>query len=275
MPKKNPQELSQRLLTERFIALKHSKDLLKVRAKGLAILGRKKMFTLAEWTLSFGKRVSTPGFITWGNIECKALGERFGLASWVVAMTCLVRRYDPMKHPLISIGAEYPQIRVVTDNADHVFITKLAYEAQKLGLIVICRQASRESVLILPGYIIDVPTPIEKPPLYSAFKMRIELPNGYPHDAARVLQTQATKLQRELLLRLGYVVPKRLRTSSLSSIVSELEVKKNRLSSGATYGIIDKLYGDDDLSQDKQRRNVVKVRRHRLKKRLHDLEDSR
>ena len=274
MSKNNPHGLWGDLLLERFIGLKHCKHLRRVRAKGLSILGRKKMFTAGEWILSFHERVSTPGYVAWCNGECRALGERFGLISWAVAMTCLVKNYDPRRHPLISIAAEYPQIRVVTDNADPVFLTKLAYEAQKLGLIVIHRHASGDSVLIIPGYTINVPTPIEKPPHYSAFRMRVELPNGYPHHPARELQRQATKLQRELLLRLGYTVPKRLRTSSLSSIASKLEVKKNHLSSGAIYTIVDELYPDDDLSQDVQRRNAVKVKRNRLRKRLHKLENS-
>lgn len=245
-----------------------------MRAKGLIILGRKKMFMPDEWTPSYSKRISTPGYIAWSNRECRELGERFGLASWVVTMYCLVKGYNP-ENDRLAIGSGYPQIRVVTDNTDQMFITKLTYEAQKLGLLVIYRQASSETVLILPGTITDVPAPAEKPSLYSTFQMRVEVPVGYPHDAARKLQSQATQLQRELLLRLGYTVPKRLRTSSLASIASDLKVEVNHLPSGAVYKIIDKLYGEDDLSHDKPRRNAVKVKRLRLKNRLQNLRNNR
>lgn len=274
MAKTNPQELWDKHLLERFIALKHSRDLLKLKAKGLNILGRKKMFKLTEWTPSFNERISTPGYIVWCNGDCQQLGDRFGLASWVVTMTCLVRGYNPQKDRL-AIESDYPQIRVVTDNSDKVFVTKLAFEAQKLGLSVVYRHASNESVLILPGYVTDVPAPAEKPSLYSAFQMRIEVPTGYPHDAARKLQGQATRLQRELLIRLGYDVPQRLRISSSTALAPELKIKEKRLAVGTTYNIIDKLYKDDDLSLDQQRRTVIKVKRHRLKKRLHQLENSK
>ena len=107
--------------------------------------------------------------------------------------------------------------------------------------------------------------------MYRAFQVRIETPVGYPPDAARKLQRKASFLARELLVRLGYRVPKRLRTSSLTSLASRLEIGKTHLQRRHVYDIVDKVYGEGDLSDDQRRRGSVKVWRNRLRKHLEDI----
>jgi len=57
-------------------------------------------------------------------------------------------------------------------------------------------------------------------------------------------------LARQLAERMGFRLPKRLRTSKLVGMSEVLEVEKGPLARGAIYDIIDKVYPDGDLSQD-------------------------
>jgi hypothetical protein len=98
--------------------------------------------------------------------------------------------------------------------------------------------------------------------------MRVETPTGYPPEAANHLQKEAGRLAKELLMRLGYSIPQRLRTSSMVSMADKLRVADEHLAYGDVYPIMDKVYRDQDITRDRQRRNTIKTRRHRLKKRL-------
>ena len=226
------------------------------------------MFTAEEWAQTFGERVSSQAYLEWHE-ECRALGERFGIAGWVVARLCLQKRYRPEQEPY-AIEAKVPRVRVISECSDPLFLEWLAYEAQRLGLFVVQRQGSFESTCIIPGYLEAPATPLppSKPPLHSAFQIRVETPIGYPPEAARQLQKEAERLARELLRRLGYRVPERLRTSSLVSQGDRLQVGEEQLPSGALYDIVENLYPDGDLAKDQERRNLIKSRRHKLRERL-------
>ena len=52
------------------------------------------------------------------------------------------------------------------------------------------------------------------PPITQAFCMRVEAPPIYPSEAVVDIQREAHRLGRELLSRLGYHVPKRMRKST-------------------------------------------------------------
>jgi hypothetical protein len=94
------------------------------------------------------------------------------------------------------------------------------------------------------------------------------IPVGYPPEAARNLQRRAIRIQRKLLIRLGYSVPQRIRTSSLVTQVSKLKVNKSSLPQRGIYEIVVKLYKEGDIAQDEIRHNAVKVMRHRIRKRF-------
>jgi hypothetical protein len=184
-------------------------------------------------------------------------------------MACLLKGYQPETQPY-AIEAELPQVRVVTESTDPIFLARLAYEAQRLGLYVVQRQGSSETTCIvtITAMLEPPPMPPSKPPLHSTFKIRVETPVGYPPEAASKLQKEAGVLRRELLKRLGYTVPERMRTSSLVSLAEDLKVGEGPLHSRGIYDIMDKVYEDGDLSEDQQRRKTIKSRRYNLRKRL-------
>ncbi|MCX6003032.1 MAG: hypothetical protein NTX46_01095, partial [Chloroflexi bacterium] len=240
MTKLRPEERNQKLLMERYIALQQSKELKKLRRQGLAILHREKMFTEREWGDLYQERTTSPEYIAWCNNECKKLGEVFGLASWVVAMACLVRGYRPETGKLY-IGSDWPRIEVVTEVTEHKFLKKLTYEANNLNLRVVLKQGPEETCLILPAKNKRIPVLTKKPPIHTSFTIRVAIPVGYPPEAARNFQRQAGRMQRELLIRLGYVIPKRIRTSSLTAQASILKVNKSSLPRRGIYDIVDKI----------------------------------
>ncbi len=166
--------------------------------------------------------------------------------------------------------AQWPRIRVVTESTNSVFLQWLSYEARRLGLYVVQRQGSVETVALYLDFLPPTPllAPSQKPPRDSAFYVRLDVPPGYPPEAAIQLQREAGRLAKELLKRLGYSIPQRLRSSHLTSMANELRVADGQLPSRAIYDIIDDIYKDKDLSKDQQRRKLIISRRHQLHKRL-------
>lgn len=258
-------ELWRRHTLERFIAFKQSGELERLRRKGLAICGRKKRFTGGEWFKSFGRRYSSPEYLEWYH-ECETVAQRFGLAPWIVYCSCLVSGYKPEEEPF-PVEAEWPRIRVVTNQSNPLFLEWLSYEAHRLGLYVIQRVSSVEVTHIPPNFPPSEPLLASERPLRDcAFYMRVESPLGYPPQAAQDLEKQAKRLEKELLRRLGYSVSERLRSSPLVAIADKLRVGKN-LAPGEAYQVIDDIYGED-LTNDRERRKLVGSRRNKLQKRL-------
>jgi hypothetical protein len=146
------------------------------------------------------------------------------------------------------IEAQWPKIRVVTENTNPLFLQWLSYEAHKLGLYTVGRQGSVETTVlnILPPC--GVLPPSLKPPRDNAFVLRIETPPGYPPEAAQKLQKKGERLAKELLRRLGYSIPQRLRGSTLVAMAAKLRVADNKLAVGEAYNIIDDLYGENDIT---------------------------
>jgi len=273
MSRTAPEERWRKHVYERFTALRQSGELEKLRAEGqdimkrLGILTRKRLLTTQEWWQTFSQRASSPEYRAWHD-KCRIVGERFGLAPWVVAMACLLRGYQPEKQPHV-MEAEWPRIRVVSESTEPLFLQWLSYEAQRLGLYVIQRHGSVETTLLnLNGAPSNQLSPSQRPPRDRAFYMRVETPPGYPPEAASQLHKEAGRLAKELLRRLGYSIPQRLRTSRVATMADKLRVADEHLACGDVYRIMDKIYGDKDITRDRQRRSTIKTRRHRLKKRL-------
>ena len=88
----------------------------------------------------------------------------------------------------------------------------------------------------------------------------------YPPQASANLEKRAKQLGKELFRRLGYSIPKRLRSSPLVTMADELRVA-HTLASREAYDVIDDIYGED-LTDDRKRRKLVASRRHKLRKRL-------
>ena len=286
MTKLTPEERWQKHVLERFVALRRSGELDRLRKSGLSILGRKNRFTGEEWRKSFSTRVKSQGYRKWYE-ECEAVGKRFGLNLQTVACSCLISKYDPNKEPF-TMEVQWPRIRVVTGNADPLFLQWLSYEAHRLGLYVVQRQGSSECTVFPMNLPPSRPLPnSQKPPRDTALYLRVETPPGYPPEAAQKLQKKADKLTKELLRCLGYSVPQRLRISPLVEMADKLRVSNDRLASGEAYGVIDDIYGDDNsakdddnpaeddynLAEDNKKRKLVASRRSKLRKRLIDQYD--
>jgi len=280
MAKRAPQERWKADINERIMALKVSGELKPLRTKGLRNLGRKKLYANGnEWWLDFNRRSSSPEYLEWQK-ECKSLAHRFGLAPWIVELMCLLKGYDPIKDDSIVREAQWPRIRVVTDNTDPLFLRRLAYEAQQFGLVVVQQQGSAEMTMLNLGdtlqEALELPAS-SRPPMDVAFRIRIELPPGYPPEAARDLITKACGLERDLRKKLGYRDRERLRASSLVPMAEKLKVEKRHITSREMYPIIDDIYMDEDiddfkevLKEDEVRLKQIKSRRYHLRKRIVD-----
>lgn len=272
MAKLQPEERWRIHVRERFIALEQSGGLKALRAEGLAILKRKKLLTPEEWWQTFSQRTSSPDYRAWHD-KCRTLGERFGLAPWTITMACLLEGYKPEEQRHV-MEAEWPKVKIVTESTDPLFLARLAYEAQKRGLYVIQRQGSVESTyLYLHPVPIDAleppPLPPSKPPLYTAFRIKVETPIGYPSEAARTLQKEAGQVGKELLKCLGYEIPQRLRSSKLVSMAEQLRVTTMPLRKNEAYDISDDIYNNEVGGiEDQKRRKLVASQRIKVHKRL-------
>ncbi|MFC2016516.1 hypothetical protein ACFLUF_02255 [Chloroflexota bacterium] len=273
MAKLTPRDRWLGYLKERIKVLKLSGKIEPLRVKGLAVLYRKKLYTNEEWWQSFSQRAKSPEYLKWYE-ECEALSRKVGLAPWIVVMMCLLEDYDPEKDMgFMVIERDWPRIRVITESTNSLFLRRLSYEARQLGLYAMQRVGGIETTLINiddsaidgtsgPNLILDESNGSD------AFNIRVETPMGYPPEAAGQLQKEATQLAHQLTERMGFRIPKRLRTSKLVTMSEVLEVEKGTLPRGAIYDIVDKVYPDGDLSKDQQRRKLTASRRHRARKRL-------
>lgn len=275
-----PQELWRKHLLERYHAFKLSGDWHLLRKEGLRILGRRALLTAAEWTATFHERASSKEYRAWHE-KCTVEGQRFGLAPWVVAWTCLLENYQP-EDQLHEIGSQWPSVRVITESTDPQFLAWLTYHARKLGLYVIQRHGSVEAtqVFINPRPMSEMmapSNPTSLPPLHAAFHMRVDVPVGYPPNAAGQIQKEAGLLAKRLLMSLGYPPFQRLRSSSLIEMAKVLDVKKQRLPRRKLYEIVattapeEELEGDltnISVQKDRQKTRVLKSRKYQLRQRL-------
>lgn len=272
MGKLAPEELWRRHTLERLEAFRQSGELKKLRNEGLAACGRKKRFTVYEWATSpMSQRYLSSQYMEWHR-KCETIGRRFGLAIHTAVAICLISGYQPEKEPFV-IEAGWPRIRLVTEQTNPLFLARLSYEACQVGLNVIQRCGAAEVILVPPNFPPPeaLPAP-EQPPRDSAFYLRVETPLGYPPEAARKLQSEGARLTKELLGRLGYSIPKRLRSSRLVPMAEKLRVAggpvTKREAEALGIAIIDDLYGDDDLTKERKRLKLIASRRHKLRKRL-------
>ncbi len=280
---------------DRFMALKLSNEFKELQQRGLVVVGRKRLLTSVEWWTVLGNVWSSPEYGEWQQ-ECRRLGDRFGLAPWTIEMACLLKDYAPDKQPNVT-AVQRPQIGVVTDCTDQVFLDWLRYEAQSpdldlhldwlryeaqrpdLHLHVYKREGSSDH---RTGHFSGPPplTPLtdsNRPPRHKAFMMRVDIPVDFPPEAAREIQKLASDRGRELLRRLGYSVTKRQRPSKLMSRADELRAGEAHLADWEIHQIIDNIYGEEDpeggpiLGHDWQRKRLIKAQRKALWNSLKDL----
>ena len=284
MPKSTPQGRWDADIRERYEAFAHSSELRRLRKKGLAIFGRRRMFTSEEWWKeSRGFTWTTDGFQDFDR-ECQRVGERFGLNRWTITMACLIKGYDHQRS-VYPLESDWAKIRVVTESKDGEFIHWLVYLAKFVYLSghwttsklnfpqpqVVQEDGSQLTpVIFIP--IVSRPekdlVPDRLPPRVSAFRIQAEFPPNYPPDAAAELGRRAMRFERELARRLGYKVPKRMRSSPLATKASSLLLKQQRLPRRGIYDLMDKTYGELEGSQERTLKNRIKSQRNRVQKRF-------
>ena len=267
MPKLTPDERWRRHVLERYTAFEMSGELVALRDEGLKILGRTSLYAGNEWHQDVQKRDKSLEYPKWCE-KCENVGARFGLAPWTVQAACLIKGYYPDK--LIVIESDWPQIRVVTENTNKLFLSWLCFEAQNLGLYVIQQHGSSETTMILT----NLKPPLEplndtsRPPRAVAFHMRVETPTGYPPEAGKELQRRATNLERELSRRLGYQSPKRLRSSELIATAKKLKANKSKLTESESLEVVESLYPDHDISEERKLIKHSKSQKNQVRQRI-------
>ncbi|MCH7762042.1 hypothetical protein IIA15_11700 [candidate division TA06 bacterium] len=283
MPKSTPQGRWDADIRERYQAFAHSPELRRLKKQGLAIFGRRRMFTSEEWwEESRGPTWTTKEFQDFDR-ECQRVGDRFGLNRTAITMSCLIKGYDHQRSPYpLAIGAK---IRVVTESNDGEFIHWLVCLAKFVYLSVqwstsklnfpqpqvVQKNGSQTTPVLFIPFVTRPDKdlfPDRLPPRASAFLMQAEFPPNYPPDAAAELGRRAMRFERELARRLGYQVPKRMRTSPLAAKASSLGLKQQRLPRRGIYDLMDKTYGELETSQEKTARNRIKSQRNRVRRRF-------
>lgn len=265
MGKLEPRERWDRHVLEGYVAFRQSPERRRLRREGLAILGRERLLTAQEWWDTFTERASSPEYRAWAA-KCGQCGRRFGLAQWTVTAACLYRGYRPETSGL-QVELAGPRVRVIADMANEGFIGRLSQEAQRLGTYLVSGDTTYVGANSLSGANAGPTAP--QPAPATLFHMRVEFPPGYPPEAAAQLAEWAASASRELLRRLGYKVPQRLRSSPLVKQARKLKIGGGPLRYGESYKLMmERGYLKDDLRQDQKTRNLIKSRRYKVNKRV-------
>ena len=272
MSKIAPQERWTKDVLERCQAFGLSGELRRLRGLGLGILGRGRLVTQDEWweEMNGQGRMGSTEYLAFQR-ECGKTGTDFGLAPWTVEWMCLLEGYDPEDAAHV-VEAQWPKIQVVTQSSNDNFLGWLLYLAWELGLEVARKDGSLTTPMICFPYPQQPEEPLapsQRPPLAGAFQVIMEIPPGYPPEAAAEMARHAAQLERELARQLGYEMPYRMRGSPLTALAAELRVGED-LSSGEIYDIVEEIHGEGDPSEDQKQRNKTKSQRNRVSKRLKD-----
>jgi hypothetical protein len=215
-----------------FEGFRHSVDFTRLSEEGLRALGcafRLSTKEFEEVVTSLDDRTEWGKFIA----RCNEVGAAYGLDPRTVLRASVVKGYRPdiegEEH--FDHAFRRAELVIVTDlDADlgSPFFTNLLGRASELGLPVQTR-----SVLFLPGgggtmvRADGVPTTFalwewveltndQRPPLSTAFRVRVEFPPRFLSESACERARGAIQAQNELARRLGYRVPRRTRRRSIA-----------------------------------------------------------
>lgn len=283
MPKIAPKKRWRKEALERYGALEISEEFKLLRQKGLDALRRKKLLNSEEyWEQSMNGSMASSLYEDF-RLECKKIGDQFGLDAGIVEMACLLKGYDPNSYPYV-VERTWPEFKVVTEHKDKLFLQWLVWETWALHLE---RVSHGQSVLPDPVVVMQegstfvpvvfMPFPLqphrrletsELPSRDSAFRVLLDYPAGYPPEARAEMARASGQFERELARHMGYKVAQRMRSVSYGSNPRQLRLDQSPLPNGEIYEIIDDTYGETDLSQDQKIRSRVKVQRHRAIDRL-------
>ena len=206
-----------------------------------------------------------------------AVAARYGLAPETARLLCLVKGYRPEKD-VFRIEAPAPSVRILLgDEIDPVFRAWVLHEAWRLGLRVLQEIPGVGDVAVIaipfPPRPHEPLTDAHRPPRPQAFRLRVDTPPFYPPEAAAEWHREGQRSSHELLRRLGYPVPERLRPSPAAGQAAKLRLDKDRLGRHEAGDIAEDLYGEgpdgEGWTDDAQRRRRrVSSQRYRLRQRL-------
>jgi hypothetical protein len=225
---RTPEERWRDHLLKQYRSFRGSPDWLRLKERGLAILGREHQVTSAElweFTSSLGDRGDE--YVAYIH-ECKEVAEKFGLSAGTVVHACLVHGYHPEASQL-PIGLPGVKVVVVVDtDTSDPFFRNLHKHASDLNLVVQARDGkippSRSGFRMRGDQVIETfpiwpmteLSPEQIPPLSKAFKMQVESLPGVPHEIVAETAREAAQLGDELGRRLGYPIKQRMRLRSVS-----------------------------------------------------------
>ncbi len=199
-----------------------------LKRRGLELLGRSTQVKVGQW-LSIIRGVDVLS-AEWQSFdeECRDVGKRLGLDRDTVQLGCLIDRYRPERFDF-PLEASPPTMTLVFDGDTKTpFFINVLRHAADVGLTVSSKAgrfppAHRGFVAqgsdVIGRYPLWEETEItsdQRPPLATAFKVRLEFPPVFPPELAVEWTRSAVNAQNELARRLGYPVRLRLRRRRVS-----------------------------------------------------------
>ena len=102
MPKVSPEIRWRREVLERYQGFQLSGEFKLLRQKGLKALGRRNLLDSEEWWQESRHQGSMASSVYEEfRLECKNVGDQFGLYAGVVEMACLLKGYSPETSPFV------------------------------------------------------------------------------------------------------------------------------------------------------------------------------
>ena len=262
--KRTPAERWKTYVEEGYRAFLASKQFRVLRREGLKVLGRTRLYTPEEWNVAGGtrSRANNLGYRAFVG-RCDTVGAQFGIAGSEIVLACLFKRAKPAPNlEPTPLPTKSPTVLVVTDNEDDLFLQWLLYEASNIGLRVAVNRAGTTAPVIAVPFPQEPDValaPDRRPPEATAFFVRLDLPPYFPPEGAAALARQAQQLGRELLRRLGYPTPQRLRSRPLVADSKKLRLAED-LGRRGLGDIVEDTIGVEAAKDPKARARVSKTR---------------
>lgn len=261
MSKKTPAERYQSQIDERIALFRASPSFRAFRGRFLRLLGRRRLLTAEEWTTEL-ERLPRGMFAE----EAKVLGDEFGLNPWTVQHVALLKGYRSALDPYAPQPRTEQRFILVDRRTTEAFRSRVATEARMFGYYVIETGPGGESLRLADqGDFREELLDSDRPPRDDAITIRVETPVMFPPELAAAVHRQAQQDGRELLRRLGYRIPERLRSAPSVLDASKLRLG-DELQRREVGDIAEDMFGEG-AATDPKLRSVVTSRRSRVKSR--------
>jgi hypothetical protein len=183
-----------------YRAFLKSPDLLRLRARGLEVLGQTRLFSQEEWNRFIWKPRSLE-FERFVREECVPVAKRYDLYEFTVRRLALQGDYAPQLEPF-AIGSDHPVVVLEVDRSvPPLFLEWLRFLSPRVGLRFIEWGDSLIAQLPLPDQYRPIAPLTDKtrPLVQEAFRVRIELTSRYPAELAAQIAFEVQNSAHELL----------------------------------------------------------------------------